>query len=100
MEELKNEKYFLAYLQALNSPELKSFLKNIYFQIIQKHSPEISDTEKERLFNEWYAGIDKLYDNVLETLEAFKKIEEFKKIIDKYLDKAEKVEQFIKKLSK
>ena len=95
---LKNEICFLSFVQALNQQdeELKNFLKSLYFHIIETYSPEKDKEEKEKLFESWYEGLDGMYDNLLETLEAYGRLKEFENIISKYIPQAEKVKKIYK----
>ena len=100
MKELESPEYFVAYLNALQKDkELKELLRQVYYTVIDTHSPGMNAKQKEELFEDWYSGIDRNYDNVLETLEAYGKTNEFKKILDKHIPQAKKVINFINKLT-
>jgi hypothetical protein len=97
MKELESAEYFVAYLQALQKDkELKELLRQVYYTVIDTYSPGMDDNEKDKLFEDWYLGLDRGYDNLLETLEVYGKTNEFKKILDKYIPQAKKVINFIK----
>jgi hypothetical protein len=100
MKELESPEYFVAYLNALQKDKgLKELLRQIYYTVIDTHTPDMSDKQKEELFEDWYSGIDRIYDNVLETVEAHGKSVEFKRILDKYIPQAKKVIDLINNIT-
>jgi F0F1-type ATP synthase delta subunit len=102
MEELKSSVYFVAFLNALSKKdrELKELLRQLYYKAFEEYKDKVMEEEIDRAFEEWFEGIDRYYDNVLETVEVYDKVDEFKAILDKYVPQAEKVIRFIDKLTR
>jgi hypothetical protein len=99
MKELKSGEYFVAFLTALNKEDkdLKELLRQLYHKAFEGY--KFTKEEIDKAFEDWYSGLDRIYDNVLEIVEVYGKSDEFKNILDKYIPQAKKVIDFVNRLT-